>query len=178
MEVSRERVIDSFDYQVPFISSFSGDTSFYIKKTLTFIDAFDSLSVTYDRDSADIEEKTTEGGELFVTQSASTRFVRAEGELFGEMGKLRFKFYLYNAKQPLISCVVYEHVEFDKPMNQPDMKMLPSVITYEIYCSNKLIAVLNKKREKQAIAPAELNTKEQETKQFIKNYIDPAKLIK
>ena len=140
--------------------------------------AFDSASVNFRRDSFEIEEKTTEGGELIAIHSPSTKFIRIDGELAGEMGKLEFSFYMINKDSPQLSGVIYKHTEYDKPMYEKDMKMSPPVITYEIYSDDHLVAVLDKQRRKQPIAPAVMAEKDRDTKQFVKDYLRQADILK
>jgi hypothetical protein len=154
------------------------DTNQLINKTLALINAFDSMSADFKRDSFEITEKTTEGGELVAIHSPSTQFIRIDGDLFGEMGKLEFRFYMINKDAPLFSCVIYKHIEYDKPIQEKDMKMGAPVITYEIYSDNHLVAVLNTLRIKMSISAEVMNEKERDTKQFVKDYLGQAHILK
>ena len=154
------------------------DTDQLINNTLALMAAFDSVSVEFKRDSFEIEEKTTEGGELIAIRSPSTQFIRIDGELFGEMGKIAFSFYMINKDTPLLSCVIYKEINYDKPMYEKDMKAGAPVITYEIYGENRLVAVLNNQRKKMAIASNLMDEKDRNTKQFVKDYLRQADILK
>lgn len=171
-------VTDLLASYIPLTHLFNQDTINQIRRTLLLINDFDSISMNFKRDSFEIEEKTTEGGELIAVRSSLTQFVRIDGELFGEMGKLEFKFYLLNRIDPLLSCVIYKHTEYDRPMYEKDMKMSAPVITYEIYSGNQLVAVLNDQRKKQSIAADVLKEKDRDTKQFVKDYLRQADILK
>jgi hypothetical protein len=163
---------------IPVTGLINNDTINQINRTLSLIDAFDSISAGFKRDSFEIEEKTTEGGELIAVRSSSTQFIRIDGELFGEMGKLEFRFYMLNQVDPLLSCVIYKHTEYDRPMYEKDMKMGSPVIDYEIYSGNHLVAVLNNQRRKISIAVDVMNEKERDTKQFVNDYLRQADILK
>ncbi len=154
------------------------DTNNQINKTLALMNAFDSVSVNFKRDSFEIEEKTTEGGELIAIRSDSTDFIRIDGELFGEMGKLGFSFYMLNKPEPSLFCVIYKHTEYDKPIHEKDMKMGAPVITYEIYSGNRLVAVLNSQKRKLSITADLWEEKDRDTKQFVKDYLRQADILK
>jgi hypothetical protein len=171
-------VTDLLAAYIPITSLFNRDTISQINNILSLTNAFDSISIGFKRDSFEIEEKTTEGGELVAVRSSSTQFIRIDGELFGEMGKLEFKFYMLNKADPLLSCVIYKHTEYDKPMYEKDMKMGSPVITYEIYGGNRLVAVLNNQRKKMSVAADVMDEKERDTKQFVKDYIRQADILK
>jgi len=171
-------ITDLLAAYIPLTSLFNQDTINQINNTLLLIKAFDSISTGFKRDSFEIEEKTTEGGELIAVRSSSTQFIRIDGELFGEMGKLEFRFYMLNKVDPLISCVIYKHTEYDKPMYEKDMKMSAPVITYEIYSGNHLVAVLNHQRKKISIAADVMDEKERDTKLFVKDYLRQADILK
>ncbi len=171
-------VDDALAFYIPLTSIFNQDTINQINRVLSLIDAFDSISREFKRDSFAIEEKTTEGGELIALRSSSTQFIRIDGELFGELGKLEFSFYMLNKVDPLLSCVIYKDTEYDKPMYEKDMKMSPPVITYEIYSGNRLVAVLNNQRRKMSIAADLMDEKDRDTKQFVKDYLRQADILK
>ena len=171
-------VTDPLAAYIPLTSLFNQDTIAQINNTLSLIKAFDSISVGFKRDSFEIEEKTTEGGQLVAIRSPLTEFIRIDGELFGEMGKLDFSFYMINKDTPLLACAIYKAIEYDKPLYEKDMKAGAPVITYEIYCGNRLVAVLNNQRKKQSISPNLLGEKDRDTKQFVKDYIRQAAILK
>jgi len=154
------------------------DTNKLINKTLALMAVFDSVSVNFKRDSFDLIENTTEGDELVAIHSPSTQLIRIDGEVFGEIGKLEFSFYMINKDSPQVSSVIFKHTEYDKPMYEKDMKMSPPIITYEIYCDNQLVAVLDKQRKKQAISANLIDEKVRDTKQAVLDYLRSAHILK
>ena len=154
------------------------DTNNLINKTLALMAAFDSVSVNFKRDSFELIENAPESGELVAIHSPSTQLKRIDGEVFGEIGKLEFSFYMINKDSPQLSSVIFKHTEHDKPMYEKDMKVGPPIITYEIYCDNRLVAVLDKQRKKKAIAENLMDEKVRDTKQAVLDYLRTVHILK
>ncbi len=160
------------------VSSFSGDTAEQINKTLQLIAAFDKASVNFRTDTFSVYEKTTEGCEIIVAHNRTTDYLKFYGTIFGEMGKNEFSFYTLNGRHPKLTCAVFTDISYDKPIYQTDMKVRETKTTYEIYCDNKLIAILDEQKKKQNRSIKELKEKETDTHQFFQEYIGQIKIVK
>ncbi len=160
------------------VSSFSGDTAEQINKTLQLIADFDKASVNFRTDTFSVYDKTTEGCEIIVAHYSTTEYIKFYGTLFGEMGKSEFSFYTLNGRHPKLSCAVFTDISYDKPIYQTNMKVRETKTTYEIYCDNKLIAILDEQKMKQNRSKKELKEKETDTHQFFQEYIRQIKIVK
>jgi len=160
------------------VANFGGDTTEQINKTIKLITDFDKTAVNFRTDTFSVYEKTTEGCEIIVAHNRTTDYLKFYGTLYGEMGKSEFSFYTLNGRHPKISCAVFRDISYDKPMYEKDMKVRESKTSYEIYCDNKLIAILDEQKKRQHYSTAELKEKENDTRQFFKEYIGQIKIVK
>ena len=94
------------------------------------------------------------------------------------MGKTEFSYYVLDSSTPKLSFVSYTDAVYDKPIYKDYMKVRASETSYEIYCDNKLIAVLNEQKIKQPYSFAELAKKERNTQSFFDDYIGQTKIMK
>lgn len=160
------------------VTGFNGDTTAQINKTLKLIADFDKASAHFPSDTFNVHDKTTEGCEIIVIRNNTTGYLKFYGTLYGEMGKKSFSYYVLNSRHPRLSFVSYTDIVYDKPIYMDDMKVKGDKTSYEIYCDNKLIAVLNEQKIKQTYSVAELVKKERSTQSFFNDYIGQTKIVK
>lgn len=182
VEISPARAFNaessSFVLDTTIVSGFSGDTLDQIYKTIKLITEFDKASQDFRTDTFPVYENTTEGCDIIVAYNRATDYLKFYGTLYGEMGKNEFAFYTLNGRHPKLACAVFRNVFYDKPMYEKSMKVTESKITYEIYCDNKLVAILDEQKMKQNRSTKELKEKETETRKFFKEYIGQIKFVK
>ena len=159
-------------------SNFQGDTTQQISKTLKLVTDFDKAAINFRKDTFSVYEKTTEGCEIIVVSDRTTEFVEFYGTLFGEMGKSEFKFYMLNGRNPKLACAVFTDISYDKPMYEKDMQIRETKTNYQIFTDNKLIAVLDEKKQKQNLSAEEMKASQSDTRQFFKDYIGQIKIVK
>ncbi len=159
-------------------SNFQGDTAQQISKTLKLVVDFDKASINFRKDTFNVYEKTTEGCEIIAVNDRTTEFVEFYGTLFGEMGKSEFKFYMLNGRNLKLACAVFTDISYDKPIYEKDMQIRETKTNYQIFTDNKLIVVLDDKKQKQKLSFEKLKAIENDTRQFFKDYIGQIKIVK
>ncbi len=151
------------------------DTNRQINNTMQMVADFDKKAAPFKRDTFDISEQTSEGGQIIIVQDSSANFIKLIGTIFGEMGKKEFQYYITKDENAKLGCAFLTDIHYDRPMYQNEMKISGKEKTYEIYANNKLVAVLNAKMQKQKLTHSALKTKELETLAFFKTYIGQIK---
>ncbi len=160
------------------ITGFNGDTATQINKTFQLIADFNKASVSFPSDTFTVYDKTTEGCEIIVAHNSTTDYLKFYGTLYGEMGQKAFSFYVSNGQYPKFFCVSYTDIVYNRPIYEVGSEAKEIKTSYEIYCDNKLIAILDEQKKKQMHSTAELKQIENQTRDFFKDYIRQIKLVK
>ena len=156
-------------------SSLNCDTTEQINKTLKLVTDFDKASIKFHLDTFTVIGKTNDNFQIIAVNDRTTEYVKFYGKRSGAMGESKFCFYILNGSQPKICSVILINTFND---NQKDSNVLETITDREIYCNNKLIAVLDDKLRKKNHNKNVLGVKEKAAFEFFKDYIGQIKIKK
>ena len=136
------------------------------------ISDFEKSKGTFNSDTFDLMNHSTEGGELVVFHTSEKEYLVIDIWLYGEMGKLNTKYWTDNDfKFKMIQRTKYD---YDRPMYQPDYKITET--TYFYSYSDSIFKIFD--QDKSLIQDSSYLIKRKEIEGFFTEMTKDIELIK
>lgn len=116
------------------------DSSQVIRLAVAYGDSISNISPGLKSNTVELEEMSTEGGELTYYNGADSATLLLDAKNFGEMGQNHETIWLKD-KKPVLQYL--KEINYDKPMYEPGSKIAGTVIKYLVFHNGAPFAMLD-----------------------------------